>query len=107
MFPAHVRGRRTTEETLMRLSFLLTPVLAIALVVGSVAAPAFADAPNGLDPPDVDAFVTDYLDRHGLPGATVAVVKDGEIVHEAGYGEDSAGDALTEHSRLRVESVSK
>lgn len=49
----------------------------------------------------------EYLDRHGLPGATVAVVKDGGTVHEAGYGTDSNGEALTEHSRLRVESVSK
>ena len=53
------------------------------------------------------AFVDDYLRRNGLPGATVAVVKDGEVVLETGLGHDSDGRPLDEHSRLRLGSVSK
>ncbi|WP_082309834.1 serine hydrolase domain-containing protein [Nonomuraea sp. SBT364] len=89
-------------------------VLALALslvltapVLGPLAEPASAAAPGGFDPAKVDNFVTGYLDRHGLPGAAVAVVQHGEIVHEAGYGEDSDGGRLTEHTRLRIGSVSK
>lgn len=88
----------------MRLVLALSLVLA---VLGPVAAPASAVVPGGFDPAKVDAFVTGYLDRHGLPGAAVAVVRDGEIVHEAGYGEDSGGGRLTEYTRLRIGSVSK
>ncbi|WP_336215971.1 serine hydrolase domain-containing protein [Nonomuraea sp. LPB2021202275-12-8] len=88
----------------MRLVLVLSLVLA---VLAPVAAPASAVVPDGFDPAKVDAFVTGYLDRHGLPGAAVAVVRDGEIVHEAGYGEDSDGGRLTENTRLRIGSVSK
>ncbi|GAA1449316.1 serine hydrolase domain-containing protein [Nocardiopsis tropica] len=85
-----------------------TPLLCLLLAMSAlltVAAPAHAR--DGFDPAEVDAFVTAYLDRHGLPGAAVAVVKDGETVHEAGYGEDAEGRPITEHTRLRIGSVSK
>ena len=82
---------------------LLTTVLAASFVLPSNA----AEVPDPFDPRAVDDYVSDYLDRHGLPGATVAVVKDGELVHEGGYGEDSNGRQLTEDSRLRIASVSK
>src|SRR5690606_36490374 len=91
----------------MRFSAPALSVILALSVVGASAAPAAAEPPDGFSPQQVDAFVTGYLDRHGLPGAAVAVVKDGEVVHEAGYGEDSAGNAITEHSRLRIASVSK
>src|SRR5699024_3347141 len=78
------------------------------LMLWSAAGPVVSqEPPEGFDPAEVDAFVSEYVDRHGLPGAAVAVVKDGSTVHESGYGEDSNGKPLTEHSRLRVASVSK
>ncbi|GAA4947179.1 serine hydrolase domain-containing protein [Streptomonospora halophila] len=92
----------------MRSAPVLFLALAASVLVPS-AVPASADAgtAEGLDPAAADAFITDYLDRHGLPGAAVAVVHDGETVFEAGYGEDARGEPLTEHSRLRIGSVSK
>ncbi len=87
----------------------LRPLLA-SLVVTTIAlapAQALASAPVELDRPAVDRFVGDYLDRHGLPGATVAVVHDGETVLTAGYGHDAEGAALDEQSRMRIASVSK
>lgn len=90
----------------MRVTVLLSLLLVVS-TLGALVASASAAAPDGVDSGRVDTFVGDYLDRHGLPGATVAVVNDGEVVHEAGYGTDSAGESLTEHSRMRLASVSK
>ncbi|TDD46077.1 class A beta-lactamase-related serine hydrolase [Nonomuraea terrae] len=90
----------------MRLVLALSLVLTLP-ILGPLAVPASAAAPGRFDPSKVDTYVTGYLDRHGLPGAAVAVVRDGEIVHEAGYGQDSAGGRLTERTRLRIGSVSK
>ncbi|WP_067972473.1 serine hydrolase domain-containing protein [Nocardiopsis trehalosi] len=87
-----------------------TPLLCLLLTLAALlttAPPAHARTDTGPDPARIDAFVTAYLDRHGLPGAAVAVVKDGETVHEAGYGHDSHGRPITEHTRLRIGSLSK
>ncbi|MDA0564508.1 beta-lactamase family protein [Streptomonospora sp. S1-112] len=89
------------------LSLLLAVSAALAPAGPAAADPGGPGGPGGLDTAEVDAFVTAYLDRHGLPGAAVAVVRDGETVHEAGYGADGNGGRLTEHSRLRIGSVSK
>ncbi|WP_242634607.1 serine hydrolase domain-containing protein [Bacillus timonensis] len=56
---------------------------------------------------DVDKFVTNYLERNGLPGASIVVVKDGKSVYEKGYGHDSEGQPLTENSLMRIGSASK
>nr|WP_239533995.1 serine hydrolase domain-containing protein [Thalassobacillus pellis] len=56
---------------------------------------------------DVDKFVTNYLERNGLPGAAIVIVKDGKLVYENGYGHDSKGEPLTEKSSMRIASVSK
>ncbi|WP_231589516.1 serine hydrolase domain-containing protein [Bacillus sp. FJAT-27916] len=56
---------------------------------------------------DIDKFVADYLERNGLPAASIAVVKDGKLVYEKGYGHDSEGIPITEKSLMRIASVSK
>ncbi|MGP4081508.1 serine hydrolase [Pseudalkalibacillus sp. R45] len=69
--------------------------------------PLSAHAAEPFDTADVDEFVTNYLERNGLPGASIVIVKEGKILYEKGYGHDSNGNPLTEHSRLRIGSVSK
>ena len=90
----------------MRLRPILVLLFALSLLALASTSGARADPPDGLDA-DVDAFVESYLDRHGLPGATVAVVKDGATVYEQGYGEDSEDEPLSPDSRMRLASVSK
>lgn len=79
-------------------SALLALAAAIVLSFGAAASPGSASTVprEQLEPPDqtgeldtdvVDTYVEDYLDRHGLAGAEVAVVKDGEVVHVGAYGE--------------------
>ncbi|WP_436981245.1 serine hydrolase domain-containing protein [Streptomyces sp. enrichment culture] len=90
---------------------LRTPLLLLAACTAlwTAAAPAATAAGAGpaLTPAAIDAHLTDYLDRTGLPGATVAVTRDGEVVHTAGYGHTAAGEELTAHSPLPIASLSK
>jgi CubicO group peptidase (beta-lactamase class C family) len=69
--------------------------------------PSSMMAAKSVDPSDVDGFVTDYIERNGLPGASIVIVKDGRVVYEKGYGHDSEGNPLTAASPLRIGSVSK
>ncbi|GAB2493551.1 serine hydrolase domain-containing protein [Promicromonospora xylanilytica] len=74
----------------LRLRRLLA-VLGVALRVmtGSVPARASSDAVPALDRPAA-TYVGDYVQRHGLPGAAYAVVKDGEVVTAGGAGDVTA-----------------
>ncbi|WP_029269464.1 hypothetical protein [Virgibacillus alimentarius] len=74
-----------------RIVFLMTIIL---LSIWS--RPLSAHAAKAFDTAEVDEFVTSYLERNGLSGATIVVVKDGNIVYEKGYGHDSKGEAVTE-----------
>jgi CubicO group peptidase (beta-lactamase class C family) len=89
-------------------------VLTIAMVLLGIGASlvhagpvrAAAAGPAPLDTAAVDGYVHDYLDRHGLAGAGVAVVKDGRVLHTAGYGE-SGGETAGARTPFAVGSVSK
>ena len=59
--------------------------LAVAVPVG---ASAQRPAPP---PPGFDAFVTRVLDRFDVPGAAVAIVKDGQVVMAKGFGVRALG----------------
>lgn len=68
-----------------------------------------ATAATGSDRPDfdeIDSFVTDYLDRHGLAGASISVVKDGHVLHTAGYG-DTGEKRVSSDTPMGLGSVSK
>jgi CubicO group peptidase (beta-lactamase class C family) len=55
----------------------------------------------------IDEFVINYMERNGLPGASIVIVKEGKVIYEEGYGLDSDGKPLTEKSLMRIGSVSK
>lgn len=83
-------------------------VAAIVLWIGAPALPTSAATvgPEALDTDTVDSYVEGYLDRHGLVGATVAVVHDGEVLHTAGYG-NSHGAETTADTPMATGSVGK
>lgn len=55
-----------------------------------------------------DAAIADLLARWNLPGAAVAVTKDGRLVLARGYGQaDAAGTPVEPTARFRLASVSK
>lgn len=69
--------------------------------------PLSVQAAGLLDTKDIDQFVANYIERNGLPGASIIIVKDGKAVYQKGYGHDSDGKPLTEKSLMRLASVSK
>ncbi|MCK2215048.1 beta-lactamase family protein [Actinomadura sp. ATCC 31491] len=73
------------------------------LAAGTLATPA----PAQLTPATVDGYMRDALAATGLPGVSVVVTHDGQVVHAAGYGHDSAGRPVTADTPMRVASVSK
>ena len=87
-------------------------VRAGALAALAVAALATACAPDRPVPPSlsrgIDAVFAD-LDRPGSPGASVAVIQDGEMIYSRGYGEAQIehGVPVTPRTIFHVASVSK
>lgn len=85
---------------ILLLIILLTPMFHLPFSVSVQAAQPFKTE-------DIDKFVTNYIERNGLPGASIVVVKDGKLVYEKGYGHDSEGKPITEKSLMRIGSASK
>ncbi|MFG2075583.1 serine hydrolase domain-containing protein [Nonomuraea maritima] len=73
-----------------------------SLLIGLSAALSLQPAPA-----DFDAYLRQAVEATGLPGLSVVVTHDGEIVHAAGYGHDSDGKPVTADTPMRVASVSK
>lgn len=89
--------------------FLIPALLAALMLSLTVPARPAAAEPGEtgqFDAEAADSFVEDYLDRHGLVGAQVAVVRDGEVLHTAGYGR-SHGTATTPQTPMATGSVGK
>lgn len=74
---------------------LVVALLALALVHGGPVASAAVPV-DRLDTARIDSFVDDYLDRHGLVGAGIAVVHDGDVVHTSGHGEGNDAPATAD-----------
>lgn len=69
---------------LRRLAFTIVPAVVTALLTTAVATAQSAAAPPL--PPGFDAFVDSVLTAFRVPGASVAVVRDGRTVLAKGYG---------------------
>lgn len=85
----------------------LIAAMTLALLASLLYSPPSVHAAPVLDKDAIDDYVQRYLERNGLPGASVVMVKDGEILYAQGYGHDSEGSPITEHSLMRIGSVSK
>jgi CubicO group peptidase (beta-lactamase class C family) len=56
----------------------------------------------------IDAFIQERMASLNIPGAAVAIVRDGEIVHLAGYGvANEKGDPVTPQTPFLLASLSK
>lgn len=68
------------------------PFLALSLSLLALAAPVRAQTPPELA--DFDRFMAEQLARWKVPGASVAVVKDGQVILLKGYGLRDVGQQL-------------
>src|SRR5699024_4025499 len=86
--------------------FTVTLLAALALFV--TWSPGAATATGGDRPSfdEIDSFVSDYIHRHGLAGASISVVKDGHVLHTAGYGDTGEKRAASD-TPMDLGSVSK
>lgn len=57
--------------------------------------------------PVIDDFVEERLDATGTPGAALAVIEGGRVVHERGFGKDGRGRAVTSDTPFLWGSVAK
>lgn len=55
----------------------------------------------------VDAFVTQVMRADRLPGASLAIVHHGRVVHVRGFGTDGRGRAVTPNTSFTLGSMSK
>jgi CubicO group peptidase (beta-lactamase class C family) len=67
-----------------------TPTLALLLAAAVLVVPASAQV---APPPGFDAYVERVMERFDVPGLSVAIVKDGEVVLTKGYGVRRLGAA--------------
>src|SRR6266581_745054 len=67
------------------------PAFAVAALLALLCAHSVA-AQSG-PPADLDAYVTRAMKTFGVPGLSVAIVKDGKVVVAKGYGVRKMGDA--------------
>jgi CubicO group peptidase (beta-lactamase class C family) len=79
----------------------------ITFLIPFVFNPVSVSADTRIEREAIDEFVTNYMERNGLPGVSIVIVKDGKLVYEKGYGHDSEGKQITEKSLMRIGSVSK
>jgi CubicO group peptidase (beta-lactamase class C family) len=117
---SNTKTRIDVIEIPKRVSGIANRSLFALLVTGallSVSPPC--DAQTGATPPSesieldialvVDACVQNAMDDYDIPGLAVAVVMDGEIAYERGYGvkHRQRGGAVDEHTLFRHASVGK
>ena len=83
---------------------LLLFLLGSSAAIASTAPAAAADPTAGLD-----AFIQKAMTDYGVPGASVAVVKDGKTVFLKGYGTRRAGEnaPVDENTVFQIASVTK
>lgn len=57
----------------------------------------------------IDAQIVQYMSTYKVPGASLAISKDGKLVYSKGYGfaDQGSQEAVTVHHRFRIASISK
>lgn len=93
--------------TRRRIARVLSAALAAMAVLASPDR-CTVTAAEPVDPDRLDAWITERMDAHGIPGAAVAIVQGGRTVHLSGYGTaDGADRPVTETTPFLIGSASK
>lgn len=79
----------------------------VAVAFLATGASVEAAPPAASDPAAIDRYLADSLDATRIPGMAVAIIRDGEVVHAAGYGTDGRGRPVTPRTPFRIGSLTK
>ena len=95
----------------MRRSLILGPLFAL-LLVSAIPAQEKKIPVTGLADADLvsfDEMMLKFLEDHQVPGASLAVAKDGKLVYARGFGhaDQQLGLPVTPSMRFRIASISK
>jgi CubicO group peptidase (beta-lactamase class C family) len=84
-------------------------LLALALLLPMQARPIqAAPTPATPDMAAIDQYVAEQLETLGIPGASLAIVHDDQIVHLQGFGQaDQTGRAMTAQTPTLIGSLTK
>jgi CubicO group peptidase (beta-lactamase class C family) len=96
------------QERIMKQRIPSLFIVISLLLVSSSSALAQTNNQAGGDP-DIDAVVERAMQQHGVPGASVAVVENGELAWVKGYGvaDPVSGEPVTPDTVFDVASVAK
>ena len=95
-------------KTAIRTVITAATLIAALLPPGGVGAAASQTPVHTDESVAIDDWVEERMDARHLPGAAVAVVRDGDVVHLAGYGTaDEAGRPVAADTPFIIGSVSK
>jgi CubicO group peptidase (beta-lactamase class C family) len=73
-----------------------------------LANPVSAATPRAAGVAQIDAFVREQVEGHGIPGLALALVDGDRIIHSVGYGKaDQTGCAVTPQTPFVLASASK
>ena len=87
-------------------SALTSLLLMLVLAIGSVRASSSLQTETGFA--SIDAYVTEQVNRLGIPGLALGIVQDGQIAHLQGFGvADQAGQAVTPQTPFYLASLTK
>jgi CubicO group peptidase (beta-lactamase class C family) len=77
--------------------------------MGAAALDAADNGPTRQELADMDGVVTRFMQAHGVPGMSVAVAREGVLVHAKAYGraDRDRGEEVTPAHLFRIASVSK
>lgn len=85
----------------------LAALIAAVVTVGFTNPAAAAETTGRLDVEAVEEFVGDQLDRHRIPGGTLAIIDGGQVTHTAAFGNAGADQPMTPETPMPIGSVTK
>jgi CubicO group peptidase (beta-lactamase class C family) len=92
----------------LRALFYLLPLVVVLGVLSGVFTPTLVHA-QPLPLTQIDAYIQRLMETYQVPGAAIAVIKDGEIVYTKGYGvrNVSTKKPVTDSTLFSIGSISK
>jgi CubicO group peptidase (beta-lactamase class C family) len=94
----------------MKLQHKILYSLLLCLLLAGLALTAVSASPHADGGPDVqamDAYLQKQIKVNRIPGMAFAVVKDGQVIFQSGYGNAAPGKPVTPQTQFYIGSVSK